>query len=76
MNTVKLTTLRSVDGAGYSLDPATMIVTVTDGEMQWSADAQRADGTGVWKDYWITIALVGKKVNVGVDPPVWVDTPH
>ncbi|PND54218.1 hypothetical protein CRM90_29150 [Mycobacterium sp. ENV421] len=74
-NTVKLTTLRSVDGATYSLDPATMIVTVTDCQMQWSADAQKANGTGVWKDYWITIALAGKKVNVGVDPPVWVPTP-
>ncbi|EHB46450.1 serine/threonine protein kinase [Mycolicibacterium rhodesiae JS60] len=75
MDTVKLTRLRSVDGAAYSLDPATMIVTLTDGEMQWSADAQRADGTGMWKDYWITIGITGKKVNVGVDPPVWVDTP-
>ncbi|KDE97256.1 hypothetical protein Y900_028775 [Mycolicibacterium aromaticivorans JS19b1 = JCM 16368] len=76
MNTVKLTKLRSVDGATYSLDPATMIVTITDGEMQWSADAQRADGTGIWHDYWITVGLTGKMVNIGVDPPVWVDPPR
>ncbi|ULN44682.1 protein kinase (plasmid) [Mycolicibacterium crocinum] len=75
VNTFNLTKVVSIGGAAFELDPATMIVTMTGGAIEWLADVQRSDGTGIRKDYSVTLYLTGKKINIGADPPVWVPTP-
>ncbi len=67
---IKLTKLVQTSGITYDFDPATMIVSLT-GTVNWLADVPRNSGP-IWNDYSITIALEHSRVNMAVDPPVFI----